>query len=109
MRIGSSSTREWAPGATVLVGSVLFALLVGGAFGSRSIPVYVGLAAAAVLVVGWAERWWIHRAAVRDLGLPKRRKKNRSGLRVIRGGRDEPPSEFDLESEESTRKQRWLM
>jgi hypothetical protein len=100
--------REWAPGAAVVAGAILFALLVGGAFGSRSIPVYAGLAAGAVLVTGWAERWWIHRAAVRALGAPLRRKK-RSGLRVIRGGRDDVPPDFDLENDESTRKQRWLM
>jgi len=108
-RIGANwgQGKPWGAGATVLAGAVLFALLVGGAFGSRSIPVYVGLAAGAVLVVGWAERWWIHRAAIRALGLPKRRRRSR--LRIIRGGRDDSAPDVDLENEESTRKQRWLM
>ena len=55
--------RSWLPGGALLVAAAFVAVLSGFALGIRSWPWYVGFAAAAILVIGWAERLWTRRSA----------------------------------------------
>jgi hypothetical protein len=70
----------------------------GLALGVRSWPVYLGLTLAALLAMGWVEKLWGRRAA------PRRPPAARGRLKVIRGGKS-----YDLEKDDSTNNQRYLM
>ena len=66
---------------------------------------YVGLIAGALLLMGWLERYWLRRAANASL---RRESKSRSKLRIIPGGK-KGNGEYDLENDDTTDSQRWLM
>jgi hypothetical protein len=89
---------EWLPGIAILSVAVCVAGLVGGAVGARSWSVYVGLAVAVVLVMGWIER---HRATV-PAPAPRRR---RARPKVVQGAK---PA-YDLEKDHSTDDQKYVM
>ena len=89
---------EWLPGVAILSVAVCVAGLVGGAVGARSWAVYVGLAVAVVLVMGWIER----RRATVPAPAPRR---HRTRLKVIQGGK----SGYDLEKDHSTDDQKYMM
>jgi hypothetical protein len=72
--------------------------LAGLALGISSWAPYLGLAALVVLAMGWLERLWMARA----VPVPP---KNRSKLKVIRGGK----ADYDLAEDETTNNQRYLM
>jgi hypothetical protein len=59
----------------------------------------VGFGAAALLLIGWIERRWTGRPR------PPAPPRARGRLKVIRGGK----SDYDLEKDDSTDTQRWLM
>jgi hypothetical protein len=69
------------------------------AFGPRRWPLYVGLLALLLLTFGAVER---RRRAVRR---PPRSRKN---LRILPGGKGNGHT-YDLEADDTTDKQRWLM
>jgi hypothetical protein len=89
---------EWLPGVAILSVAVCVAGLVGGAVGARSWSVYVGLAVAVVLVMGWIER----RRATVPAPAPRRR---RTRLRVVETAK----SPYDLEKDHSTDDQKYVM
>ena len=90
--------RSWMPGAALLLAAAVAAGLVGLALGLRTWPPYLGLAAIVVLAMGWLERAWMAR---RTPAPPK----SRGRMKVIRGGKPE----YDLEADETTNNQRYLM
>jgi hypothetical protein len=96
---------EWVSGAITLAVATLVAGGAGFAVGARSWTFYVGLTAGAVLLIGWLERYWLRRAAIRSLREPRR---TRTNLKVIQGGK-RGNGEYDLEDDDSTDSQRWLM
>ena len=95
----AGGSRSWVPGAALLAAAAIAALLAGLALGIRSWPPYLGLAALVVLAMGWIERLWTARQAPAP---PKARGK----MKVIRGG---GKAEYDLESDQTTNNQRYLM
>ena len=98
MTTPARGSRSWVPGAVLLAAAAVAAGLAGLALGIRSFPVYLGLGALVVLAMGWIERLWIARHAPAP---PKTRGK----LKVIRGGK----ADYDLEADETTNNQRYLM
>ncbi len=90
--------KSWVPGAALLLAAAVAAGLAGLALGLRSWAPYLGLTALMVLAMGWLERAWMARATPAP-------PKNRSKLKVIRGGK----SEYDLAGDDSTNNQRYLM
>ena len=90
--------KSWVPGAALLLAAAVAAGLAGLALGIRSWAPYLGLTALVVLAMGWIERAWMARATPAP-------PKNRGKLKVIRGGK----SEYDLEEDDSTNNQRYLM
>ena len=86
------------PGATLLLAAAVAAGLAGLALGLRTWAPYLGLAAIVVLAMGWLERIWMARQAPAP-------PKSRGRLKVIRGGKPE----YDLEADETTNNQRYLM
>ncbi len=90
---------EWAPGLAILGASIGIAALIGVSIELRSWPIFVGLVAVILLGVGALERF----LARRRVPSPPR---ERSRLRVIRGGK---PSPADLENDDTTKNQRYLM
>jgi hypothetical protein len=89
---------EWLPGIAILSVAVCVAGLVGGAVGARSWSVYVGLAVAVVLVMGWIER----RRATVPAPAPRRR---RPRHKIIEGAE----TAYDLEKDRSTDDQKYVM
>lgn len=87
----------WIGGAALLAAALAVSATVGSALGLRSWTVYLGIALAALLLMGWAERTWEQRS--RRVATPAARGR----LKVIRGGR------YDLEKDDSTDSQRYLM
>jgi len=98
-RLLTTRRAEWVPGLAILGTSVGISALIGVSLGLRSWPIYLGLLATVLLGVGALERFLERR---RPLAPPRRRSK----LRVIRSGQ---PSPVDLESDASTKSQRYLM
>ncbi len=90
---------EWAPGLAILGTSVGISALIGVSLALRSWPIYVGLVATILLGVGALERFLARRRA---LSPPR----GRARLRMIRGGK---PSPLDLENDDTTKNQRYLM
>jgi hypothetical protein len=81
------------------------AAVAGLGLGARSWTIYVGLLAIALLAIGWLERYRLRRAAIASL---RATTEKRSKLRVIPGGKS-GGDEYDLESDDTTDSQRWLM
>ena len=98
MTTPAGGSRSWVPGAVLLVAAAIAAGLAGLALGIRTLPPYLGLAAAVLLAMGWIERLWTARH-------PPAPPKGRGKLKVLRGGKPE----YDLESDETTNNQRYLM
>ena len=98
MTTPARGSRSWVPGAALLVAAAIAAGLAGLALGIRTLPPYLGLAAFVLLAMGAIERLWTSRQAP-----PPPR--SRGKLKVIRGGK----AEYDLESDETTNNQRYLM
>jgi hypothetical protein len=88
----------WLPGAALLAAAIGLGLAGGFALGSRSWPPYLGLTLGVLLVMGWAEKVWTRRTA------PRKPPAVRGRLKVIRGGKS-----YDLEKDDSTNSQRYLM
>lgn len=88
----------WLAGAGLLAGILAFALGAGWALGARAWWLYLGLALFALLLLGAVERLWQRRS-------PPRAPRARGRLKVIPGGK----SDYDLEKDDPSRKQRWLM
>jgi hypothetical protein len=89
---------SWLPGALILAGAALSALVVGLVLGFRSWPLFLGLFLGGLLLVGSAEQLWTrHRTPA-----PRR---TRAKLKVIQGGKHD----YDLADDDSTDSQRYLM
>ncbi len=93
----ASSATEWLPGALMLALAVGAGVGAGLVLGIRSWALHLGLVLAAVLVMGALDRLRERRAAS-----PSPRQKRR--LRIIQGGKA-----YDLEGDDSTKDQRYLM
>jgi hypothetical protein len=89
---------SWLPGALILAAAAGSALAVGLALGTRSWPLYLGLAVGGLLLAGWAEAFWTRRRQPAP-------KKSRAKLKVIQGGKHD----YDLADDDSTDNQRYLM
>ena len=98
MTTPARGSRSWVPGAVLLVAAAIAAGLAGLALGIRTLPPYLGLAALVLLLMGGIERLWTARQAPAP-------PKSRGKLKVIRGGK----AEYDLEADETTNNQRYLM
>jgi hypothetical protein len=66
----------------------------------------VGLAALALLLIGWAERYWLRWAARRALNPTPR---SRSKLKLVPDLKKGNGESDDFEDDDPTSKQRWLM
>lgn len=99
--LGSLRRAPWLSGAVILVLVVGLLAPAAWALGLRRWPFYVGLLAGALLAVGAFERLRERRAALRP-PRPRRR------FRVVSGGKGNGQA-YDLGSDDSTDKQRWLM
>src|SRR5207249_11133178 len=89
----------WLGGAATLAVAAGLAAAVGLLLRSRSWPAYLGFGLGFLLLMGWIERQW--RTRRRPAAAPRARGR----LKVIRGGK----SDYDLEKDDSTDTQRWLM
>jgi hypothetical protein len=89
----------WLGGALILAAAAAVAGALGLVLHLRSWPVYLGLSLTLLLFMGWIERYW----RTRRRAPPPPRARGR--LKVIRGGK----SDYDLEKDDSTDTQRWLM
>jgi len=89
----------WLRGAATLAAAAGLAVTLGLLLRQRSWAVYLGFGVLALLLMGWIERLW--RARPRPAPPPRARGR----LKVIRGGK----SDYDLEKDDSTDSQRWLM
>src|SRR5687767_13739190 len=98
MTTPAGGIRSWVPGAVLLVAAAIADGLAGLALGIRTLPPYLGLAAAVLLGMGWIERLC---TAPQAPFAPKGGAK----LKVIRGGKPE----CDLAADEATNNQRYLM
>jgi hypothetical protein len=99
-RFFTTRRSEWLPGLAVLVFALVIGGTVGGALGSQSWPVYVGLFALALLAIGAVERYVSgHKAKA---ATPRARGR----LRVLPGSNAAP---YDLAKDERTNGQRYLM
>jgi hypothetical protein len=90
---------SWLGGAATLAAAAVLAAALGLLLGLRSWAVYLGLGLTLLLLMGWIERYWRTR---RRTPPPPRA---RGRLKVIRGGK----ADYDLEKDDSTDTQRWLM
>ena len=89
----------WLGGAAALAVAAGLAAAVGLLLRLRAWPVYLGLGLAFLLLMGWIERRWRTRRP------PSVTPRARGRLKVIRGGK----ADYDLEKDDSTDTQRWLM
>ena len=87
----------WFAGAVLLALAAGIASPLGYALGVRSWPVYVGLLAGALLLLGWVERVWKRR----PVSLPPR---SLSKFKLLAGGRKP-----DLRPDDPNDNPRWLM
>jgi hypothetical protein len=95
-RFMTTRRSEWLPGVALLGAAVGIAALLGVSLGVRSWALYIGLIALALLGLGWVERWRVRRATA----LPRRPK---TRLKVLPGGK------YDLEKDDSTDDQKYVM
>ena len=89
----------WVPGLAVLGAAVGVGAMLGITVGATSWPWFAGFFVLAVLAMGQAERLWLARQEA------KKEPRARGKLRVIRGGK----TDYDLEKDERTDNQRYLM
>ncbi len=87
----------WFGGAALLILATGIASPLGYALGLRAWPLYVGLVAGALLLMGWVERLWKRR----PVSLPSRA---HAKFRVLPGGRKP-----DLSKDDPNDNPRWLM
>ena len=90
---------EWLPGVAVLGATAGITTLLGVSLGVRSWAAYVGVFVAMLLAYGWAEA----RRARRQAKPPEPRARGK--LKLIHGGK----GSYDLESDETTSEQKYLM
>jgi len=90
---------SWVAGTVTLAAAAGLAAAVGLWLRLRSWPVYLGLGLVTLLLMGWIERQWRLRRR------PPTPSRTRGRLKVIRGGK----ADYDLEKDDSTDTQRWLM
>jgi len=90
---------SWLGGAATLAGAAGLAAALGLLLHLRSWAVFLGLGLTLLLLMGFIERQW--RTRQRTPPAPRARGR----LKVIRGGK----SDYDLEKDDSTDTQRWLM
>ena len=99
-RLLTTRRSEWLPGLAMLDTAILVGGLLGFSLESRSWPVYIGLMVLVLFGIGGLERFISRRKA--RATAPR----VRGRLRVIPGGKNAP---YDLESDERTNGQRYLM
>jgi hypothetical protein len=97
----------WLAGALVLVSLAVLIAPLATHFGLRRWPFYVGLAAGAVLLLGWLERLWQRRAVTPRSPFAERRR-HRGRFRVVRGGKGNGHA-HDVLGDDDGDKPRWLM
>jgi hypothetical protein len=88
---------EWLPGTLLLAFAAAAGIGVGLLLGVRSWPLHVGLVVAVLLAMGALDALRARRSGPPSPRLPRR-------LRIIQGGKA-----YDLEGEDSTKDQRYLM
>ena len=98
-RIPDLNRPAWRAGTAILAVCAGAAGASGLLLGLRAWPGFLGLFLGFVLSAGWIERLW--RARRRPPTPPR----SRGRLKVIRGGK----ADYDLEKDDSTDSQRWLM
>jgi len=89
----------WLGGAATLAIAAALAAGLGVLIGLRSWSHYLGLGLGLLLLMGFLERQWHIRRP------PTAPSRSRGRLKVIRGGK----SDYDLEKDDTTDTQRWLM
>jgi len=99
--LGRLRRAPWLSGALVLVLALGILAPAVYTLGLRRWPLSAGLLALLLLAFGAVERLWRRRAVTRP---PKPRKK----FRVVPGGKGNGHA-YDLEGDDTTDKQRWLM
>jgi len=90
---------QWMPGVAILGVAAGFSALVGGAMGAHSWPAFLGLVLVALMALGWLER--VRLARPRSPQRPRPRGK----MKVLQGGK----SGYDLEGDQSTESQKYVM
>ena len=101
--LGNLRRSPWIAGLLLLALATGLVAPLAYRWGARYWAFYVGLAAVMLLAFGAIERAW-------KTPRPPRPPRNRSKLRVLPGGRGNGhDKDFDLEKDDSTDKQRWLM
>ena len=100
--LGRLRRTPWLSGALVLVLALGMLGPAIYAFGFRRWPLYLGLLAMLLLTFGAVERLWRHRRARRG------RRSPRQNLRIVPGGKGNGHT-YDLDGDDTTDKQRWLM
>jgi hypothetical protein len=98
--LGTLRSSPWLSRALVLVLVLGLAAPLGYAFGLRAWPFYVGVLAGLLLAMGALERLRAGRAEARPQNARKK-------FRVVAGGKGN--GVIDLEHDDTTDKQRWLM
>ena len=99
--LGTLRSTPWLSGALVLVLATSLVTPLAYAFGLRPWPFYVGVLAGLLLLMGALERLWARRALSRPRSVRKK-------FRVVPGGKGNGKA-TDLEDDDTTDKQRWLM
>jgi hypothetical protein len=99
LRFPDLNRPAWLAGTATLAGATGLAAAVGLLLRLRSWPGYLGLGLGFLLLMGWIERRWRTRPP------PPVAPRARGRLKVIRGGK----ADYDLEKDDSTDTQRWLM
>ena len=89
----------WLPGVAALAAAIGIAALLGLAAGVRAWPWYLGLVLAALLAIGWHERFRARRQAAPP------RPRSRGKLKIVRGGK----AGYDLAQDDSTDHQKYMM
>ena len=92
----------WWPGLAVLGAAVGIAAMLGLWLGPRSWPLQVGVVAAVLLFLRLGRRLRLRRTGLSPAPPPRSREKPEG---IPTGG----PSGYDLERDDSTDSQRWLM
>lgn len=87
--------KRWMPAVAVFLLLVNLGAILGGGLGLRFWPVFLGLALAGLVVLGWL----VHSRRLGETPSPRR----------PRGSRRRETDKYDLESDTSTDEQRWLM
>jgi hypothetical protein len=89
----------WLPGVAVIGAALAVGSMLGFTVGTRHWAWFLGFFITALLAMGWIERFWQARREA------KKEPRARGKLRVIRGGKPD----YDLENDDRTDNQRYLM